>query len=63
MRQNSVVNDTTHGLNRFPHWTMQVKSTVSEASTKLQSILTGDTLTITPMTTKKTQPVLLIRRK
>ena len=35
-RQNIVVSDTTHGLIYFPHLTMKIKNTASEASAKLQ---------------------------
>ena len=52
MRHNSMVNDTTHGLNQFPHVTMQVENTASETSAKLQFVLTGDTLNVPTMTTK-----------
>ena len=52
MRNNSVVIDTTHGLIHFPHLTMQIKTTSSETSTKPQPVVTDDTLTIPPTTTK-----------
>ena len=52
MRNNSVVIDTTHGFIHFPHLTMQVKSTSSETTTKPQPIITDETLTISPTTTK-----------
>ena len=38
MRHNSVVSDITHGLIRFPHLTLQVKSAANETSTKLQTV-------------------------
>ena len=52
MRNNSVVIDTTHGLIHFPHLTMQVKTTSSETTTKPQPVITDETLTIPPTTTK-----------
>ena len=52
MRNNSVVIDTTHGLIHFPHLTMQVETTSSEATTKPQSVITDETLNIPPLTTK-----------
>ena len=52
MRNNSVVIDTTHGLLHFPHLTMQVKTASSETTTKPQPVITDETLTITPTTTK-----------
>ena len=52
MRNNSVVTDTTHGLKRFPHLTMQVKTASSKTTAKLQTVLTYDALTIPPRTTK-----------
>ena len=52
MRNNSVVNDTTHGLIYFPHLTMQVKTASSEATTKPQPVITDEALTIPPMITK-----------
>ena len=52
MRNNSLVIDTTHGLIRFQHLTRQVKTASSETTTKLQSVVTDDTLTIPPTTTK-----------
>ena len=52
MRNNSVVIDTTHGLTHFPHLTMQVKTASSEKTTKPQSVITDEALTIPPMTTK-----------
>ena len=52
MRNNSVVIDTTHGLIHFPHLKMQVKMASSETSTKMQSVITDDALTIPPTTTK-----------
>ena len=52
MRNNSVVIDTTHGLIKFPHLTMQVKTASSETATKAQPVITDDALTIPPATTK-----------
>ena len=52
MRNNSVVIDTTHGLIYFPHLTMQVKTSSSETTTKPQPVITVETLTIPPTTTK-----------
>ena len=52
MRNNSVVIDTTHGLIHYPHLTMQVKTSSSEPTTKLQPVITDETLTIPPTTTK-----------
>ena len=51
MRNKSVVIDTTHGLKNFPHLTIQVKTAASE-TTKPQPIITDETLTIPPTTTK-----------
>ena len=52
MRNNSVVIDTTHGLIHFPHLTMQVETASSETTTKPQTVITDETLTIPPTTTK-----------
>ena len=52
MRNNSVVIDTTHGLIHFPHLTMQVKTASSETTTKPQSVITGEALTISSKTKK-----------
>ena len=52
MRNNSVVIDTTHGLIQFPHLTTQIKTTSSETTTKPQPVITDETLTIPPTTTK-----------
>ena len=52
MRNNSVVNDTTHGLIHFPHLTMQVKTASSETTTKPQPVINDESLTIPPTTTK-----------
>ena len=52
LKQNSVVIDSTHGLNHFPRLTMQVKSALSQTSAKPQLVLIHDTLTIPQMTTK-----------
>ena len=51
-RNNSVVIDTTHGHIHFPHLTMQVKTAVSETTTKPQPVITDEALTIPPTTTK-----------
>ena len=52
MRNNSVVIDTTHGLLRFPHLTMQVKTASRETTTRPQPVNTDEALTIPPTTTK-----------
>ena len=52
MRNNSVVIDTTHGLTHFPHLTKQVKTDLSETTTKPQPVITDGALTIPPTTTK-----------
>ena len=52
MRNNSVVNDTTHGLIHFPHLTMQVKTASSETTTIPQAVSTDESLIIPPTTTK-----------
>ena len=52
MRNNSVVNDTTHGLIHFPHLTMLVKTTSNETTTKPQPVITDEAPTILPTTTK-----------
>ena len=52
MRNKSVVIDTTHGLIHLPHLTMQVKTAASETTTKPQPVITDETLTIPPTTTK-----------
>ena len=52
MGNNSVVNDTTHGLIHFPHLTMQAKTASSETTTKPQPVITDEALTIPPTTTK-----------
>ena len=52
MRNNSVVIDTTHGLTHFPHLTMQVKTASNETTTKPQTVITDEALTIPPTTTK-----------
>ena len=54
MRDNSVVIDTTHGLNLFPHPGNQVKSSASETSAKPQAVLIHDSIRIPPMTTRTT---------
>ena len=53
MRNNSVVVCMTHGLKHFPHLTMQVKTASSETTTKPQTVITDESLTIPPTTTKK----------
>ena len=52
MRNNSVVNDTTHGLIHFPHLTMQAKTPLSETPTKPQPVITDEVLAMPPTTTK-----------
>ena len=52
MTHNSVAIDTTHGLIHFPQLTMQVKSELSQTSTKPQLLLIHDNITIPQMTTK-----------
>ena len=52
IRNNSKVIDTTHGLIHFPHFTMQVKTASSETTTKPQSVITDEALTIPPTLTK-----------
>ena len=51
MRNNSVVIDTWHGVIHFPHLTMQVKAAPSETTTKPQSVIIDDALTIPPTST------------
>ena len=46
MRYNSLVIDTAHGLIHFPHLTMQVKSDFSQTSSKPQTVLIRDSITI-----------------
>ena len=52
MRNNNVVIDSTHGLIHFPHLTMQVKTASTETTTKPQSVITDEALTIPPTTTE-----------
>ena len=52
MRHNSVVIDTSHGLIHFPHLTMQVQSALSQTSSKPQTVLIHDNITLPQMTTK-----------
>ena len=52
MRNNSVVIDATHGLTHFPHLTMQFKTASKETTTKPQSVITDDALTVPPTATK-----------
>ena len=52
MRNNSVVIDTTHGPIHFPHLTMQAKTASSETITRPQPVITDESLTIPPTTTK-----------
>ena len=52
MRHNSVVIDTTHGLIHFPNLTMQLKSSANERIAKPQVVLTHDSITLPPRTTK-----------
>ena len=61
LRHNSVVNDTTHGVFYFHHLTMQVKSTAIDISSKHQTGLVQDSLTIPPMTIKMIHPLLISR--
>ena len=49
-----MVIDNTQGLFLFPSLTMQFKSSTSKIKAKSQSVLTGETLTKQPMTTKTT---------
>ena len=58
MRNNSVVIDTTHGLLHFPHMTMQVKTASSETITRPQPVITDESLTIPPTTTKTITAVI-----
>ena len=51
LRNNSEVIDTTHGLIRFPHLTMPVKTASGQTTAKPQPVLTDDALTIPPRTT------------
>ena len=50
-RHNSVVIDTTHGLNHFPHLTLQVKSALSQTCAKPQVVFIHDSITIPQTTT------------
>ena len=52
IRNDSVFDDTTHGLINFRHLTMQVKTASSETTTKPQPVITDEALTIPPTTTK-----------
>ena len=52
MRHNIVVIDTTHGLIHFPHLTMQVKSALSQKSTKSPAVLVTDSITIPQLTAR-----------
>ena len=52
MRNNSVVIDTKHGLIRFPHLTMPVKTASSDTTTKPQPVIMDEALTVPPTTTK-----------
>ena len=52
MRNDSVVIDTTHGLIHFPHLTVQVKTASSETTNKSEPVITDETLTKPPTTTK-----------
>ena len=51
MRQNIVVIDTTHCLVHFPHLTTQIKRAASETNSKLQVVLTHDSIIVPPITT------------
>ena len=52
IRYNSVVIDTTHGLIQFPHLTIHVKNSASEAGVKTQPLFFHESSTVPPMTTK-----------
>ena len=52
MTRNSVVFDTTHGLIKFPHLTMQARNAAIEPSATPQPVLIQDNVTVPPMTTK-----------
>ena len=52
MRHNIVVIDIIHGLNYFPHLTMQVKNALSGTSAEPQAVLVHDSITVPTMTTK-----------
>ena len=51
-RNDSVVIETTHVVIHFPHLMLQVKTTSNETSAKPQPVLTDESLTIQPRTTK-----------
>ena len=52
MKDNSVANDTIHGLIHFTYLKMQVETASSETTAKPQPVITDDDLTIPPTTTK-----------
>ena len=52
MRNSGVVIDTTQGLIQFPHLNMQVKTASIEITTKPHPVITDESLTIPPTTTK-----------
>ena len=52
LRHNIVVIDFTHGLIRFPHSTLQVKSASSGRTAIAQVVLIHDSITVPPMTIK-----------
>ena len=52
MRHNTVIIDTTDGLIRFPHLTIEAKIAATETSAKPQPILIQDNTTVPAMTTK-----------
>ena len=52
MKHNSVLIDTTHGLIHFLYLTMQVKSVLTQTSSKPQAVPIHDSITIPQQTTK-----------
>ena len=52
MRHNSVVIDTTHGGNHFPHMMMHAKKAAIETTVKPQPVFIQDNTTLPPKTTK-----------
>ena len=63
MRHDSLVINTTYRLIHFPHLIIQVKSASSETSVRPQVVLAHDSITVSPMTTKKSQFLLTIHRE
>ena len=57
MRHNRVVIDTTHGPIHFPHFTMQVKSALSQTSAKPQAVFIHASKTIPQMTRKNNHSI------